>query len=96
MYLYVCTCFPLLQKSTIFFIIFFLYGYIFTTKGSKNIINQPKNYLQKFFASLVSNTLVPNLCEIYAVSASSMPHSKGILSFIVLLGNKKQTKTCTE
>lgn len=96
MYLYVCTCFPLLQKSTILFIIFFLYGYIFTTKGNKNIINQQKNYLQDFFASLVTNILVSNLCEIYAVSASAMPYSKGIFSFIVLLGNKKQTKTCTE
>lgn len=88
--------FSTFAKANNSFYNFFSIGYIFTTKGNKNIINQQKNYLQDFFASLVTNILVPNLCEIYAVSASAMPYSKGIFSFIVLLGNKKQTKTCTE
>lgn len=65
-------------------------------KAAKISYISKKIICTKFFASLVTNTLVPNLCEIYAVSASAMRYSKGIFSFIALLCNKKQTTTCTE
>lgn len=60
-------------------IFFYMYMVIFFTKqGNKSIINQQKIICTNFLASLVTNILVPNLCEIFAVSASAMPYSKGI------------------